>query len=194
MDFFGLSFEPRLEEVILRLEKEGENARFWNVPRSSAVFLHSLVETLGARNVLEIGTSNGYSGLFLSHAAAKNGGKLYTVESHNERFSLAQQHFAEAGVDSSIVQIKGHAPEVLDEIDEAVRFDFVFIDATKMEYEQYVPAILPRLNKEALLVADNILSHWDDLEGFVEKIRADENFESYLLDMDSGLLIFSTSL
>lgn len=191
MNFFGLSFEPRLEEVLLRLEKEGEQGSFWNVPRSSAVLLHSLVVALGAKNVLEIGTSNGYSGLYLAHAAAGNGGKLYTVESHKERFGLAQKHFAEAGLDSSIIQIQGHAPEVLEEIDPSILFDFVFIDATKMEYELYVPALLPRLSEGALLVADNVLSHWDDLKGFAEKIQSE--FPAYLLDMDSGLLIFSTN-
>lgn len=193
MDFFGLSFEPAVEKVLLALEEQGRHENFWNVPRSTAVLLHEMVMMSEAKNVLEIGTSNGYSGIFLADAARRVGGRLYTVESHNERFELAALNFTKAGVVDVITQVKGHAPEVLNELD-GVLFDMVFLDATKMEYTLYLEAIVPRVRKGGLLIADNILSHWNELESFVERVRARKDTRSYLLEIDSGLLLAFTGL
>jgi len=114
MDFFGLQLEERIRSVLLELEKvKSDGGSFWNVPRSTGVFLNSLVRALDAKRVLEIGTSNGYSGVFFAEALLHTGGKLYTIESHAKRFLMARENFERAGVTDVIVQIKGHAPEII---------------------------------------------------------------------------------
>lgn len=188
MDFFGAEIDSRAAEVLLELEALNERETYWNVPRSSGVLLSQLVKVLGAHNVLEIGTSSGYSGVFLAEALSHTGGMLYTVESHAERFELAKQSFGRAGVVNHVRQIKGHAPEVLDEIPREVVFDLVFLDATKMEYELYLKAILPRLRKGGLMVADNVSSHAQEVQSFIEAVEQNPGLRVMPLDMDSGLL------
>lgn len=193
MDFFGFDCGRRAEEVLLELEVLSERETFWNVPRSTGVVLAMVVNVLGARNVLEIGTSNGYSGIFLADALSHTGGRLYTVESHAERFALARENFERAGVSERVHQLRGHAPEVLDELPADVRFDLVFLDATKMEYEQYLEAVLPFLVQKGLLVADNVVSHEEDMRDFPKTVQ-DKGLRSLLLEIDNGLLLCARGL
>ncbi len=184
-------FNLRILSVLERLE--GKKSSFWNVPRRTAEFLYNTVVERGGRNILEIGTSNGYSGIFLAEAARKLDGFLYTVESHAERFSLAQRHFEEAGVSDRVYQILGHAPEVFHEFPEFFRgagfFDFVFVDATKMEYIRYVEAITPFLKRGATMVFDNCTSHEQTLAPFFEFIQKEARFRTTFLPFDNGLLL-----
>jgi len=197
--------DNRVERVLNELDLKRPN--YWNVPRSTGEFLYELVRILDARRILEIGTSNGYSGIFLASALKSLGerrsaledeglgvvGKLFTVESHQERFEEARENFGRAGLSEYVWQVRGHAPEVLLEGgDEGLRsefFDLVFIDATKMEYESYLEAVLPVLRPGGLIVADNCLSHAEDLGEFFEYVR--EHMNGYLLPLDNGLLFIS---
>lgn len=186
MDTRILSVMKLLEEVPGRQEK------FWNVSPETGSFLNMIVKSTGAKNVLEIGTSNGYSGLWFTEALSHINGKLYTVESHKERFHLAKEHFSEAGVGEYVEQIFGHAPEVFatpEFISKNLQFDLIFLDATKMEYGSYLEAILPFLKPGGLLIADNILSHQDVLNQFVLTVQQKRELQSVVLPLGSGLLM-----
>ena len=104
----------KVKVVLARMEamKHGRGGEYWNVPRTTAEFLGLMVRACGARKVLEIGTSNGYSGLFLAEALSHGGGLLYTVESNRGRFEAAAENFKKAGLGSYVRQVLGHAPEV----------------------------------------------------------------------------------
>ncbi|MBD3270509.1 methyltransferase, partial [Candidatus Peregrinibacteria bacterium] len=121
-------FESSLEELLKKLE-EARN-QFWNIDRSTALFMYSLIRASNFKNVLEIGTSNGYSGIWIAKALQITNGELVTVESNDIRYNLANENFIKANVNSLILQIKGHAPEVLKSI-ESKQFDLIFVDATK---------------------------------------------------------------
>lgn len=189
MDFFDLEIDSRVREVLLDLESLNEREKYWNVSRSIGVLLSTFVKMLNARMVLEIGTSSGYSGILLAEALSHTGGMLYTVESHAKRFEVARDSFERAGIGEFVTQVKGHAPEILEEIDADVVFDMVFLDATKMEYQQYLHAVLPRLRKGGLIVADNIASHQESVQPFVEEVERTENIQHFFLPLDSGLLL-----
>lgn len=186
-------------KVLERLEEvPGRKEKFWNVPRETGNFLNMLVRASGARKVLEIGTSNGYSGLWFAEALSHTGGKLYTVESHRERFELARKNVEEAGAENVVRQIFGHAPEIFSQPDfldlmaedgGAGEFDLVFLDATKMEYRSYLDAVEPLLRKDGLLVADNVVSHRDELENFFAAVQKNREFRSVTLPLGSGLLV-----
>lgn len=184
-------FDEKIERVLEDLEKTAGS--FWNVPRSTGSFLNIITRAIKAKKVLEVGTSNGYSGIFLAEALSHNQGTLYTVESHKERFALAAANFKKAGLDSHIEQILGHAPEVF--VDFAKRreaqegFDVIFIDATKMEYKSYLEALMPFLKPEGVLVADNCLSHKSELEDFLEFTQKSPFLQSTLLPFDNGLML-----
>lgn len=188
MDFFDLEIGSRAREVLLDLETLNEREKYWNVPRSTGVILSALVKILEARTVLEIGTSSGYSGVLLVEALSHTRGMLYTVESHLERYEVARQSFERAGVQDFVLQIKGHAPEILKEIDSKVMFDMVFLDATKMEYGLYLKAILPRVRAGGLIIADNVLSHRQDVRTFMDEVGRNSGLRSFELDIDNGLL------
>ncbi len=163
----------------------------WNVSRITGRFLHFLGFVLRARNILEIGTSTGYSTLYFADLARRNGGKVYTVESHRERFEMAKSNFENAGAAPFIEQVFGHAPECVDTIPFAGEFDLVFLDATKLEYESYERAFFPRLRKGGILIADNIMSHREVLGQFAEKMYMREDVHASLLTMEAGLLLYT---
>ncbi len=184
--------DERISTVLKALEAvPGKQEKFWNVPPETGNFLNMTVRSAHARNVLEIGTSNGYSGLWFAEALSHTGGKLYTVESHRERFDLAAKSFEEAGVGPIVEQIFGHAPEVFLTPEFKKRglvFDLIFLDATKVEYESYLESVLPLLKREGLLIADNVLSHHGELEGFLADVQQKKELQSLVLPLGSGLL------
>ncbi len=181
----------------LLAELEAESGKYWNVPRTTArflsemlIFTHSLYPA--EMNVLEIGTSNGYSGIWFAAtlASLKEGGKLYTIESHDERFKLAGENFKRSGLDDYIVQVKGHAPEIILQKGRSFWpvFDMVFIDATKMEYKSYFDEVLLLMRSGGLIVADNCLSHFNELGEFFDYLNF-KKYRHYLLPIDNGLLL-----
>jgi predicted O-methyltransferase YrrM len=166
--------------------------KFWNIPPQTGVFLNMLVKAMKCRKVLEVGTSNGYSGLWLAEALSHTGGKLYTVESHRERFVLAEKNFKAAGLTGFIEQIFGHAPEVFSTSAfraRGLKFDFIFIDATKVEYASYLKALLPFLKPGGVLVADNAISHRTELGAFFAFLEKNHSLQSVLLPIGSGLMM-----
>jgi predicted O-methyltransferase YrrM len=190
-DFFGLELDSKTKKVLLDLESLNKKVNYWNVPRSTGIILSSVLTIIGAKNVLEIGTSNGYSGVFLAEAVSKNGGILYTIESHKERIKLASETFKKAGLEAYIKLIQGHAPEIIKEVfkdNSKVTFDMVFIDATKMEYGSYLEAVLPLLRSGGVIVGDNFLSHYKRMQPFIEHVKNHKELQGHLLPIDSGLL------
>lgn len=126
--------------------------------------LCTLALATGARTIVEIGTSGGYSTLWLALAAERTGGRVITFEVDPAKVERASSMFVEAGV-ADVVDV--HHEDGLDGLG---RFhgdaDLVFLDAEKEDYEAFVEAIVRALRPGGLLVADNLLSHADALEGF----------------------------
>jgi len=190
-------FPSELENLWQKLESQSHE--FWNIGRTSAELLFLLVKSIKARRILEIGTSNGYSGLWFARAlyeVQKEGGDmsqalLITVESHSGRFALAAEHFEGSGLKDFIFQVQGHAPEILAQIPEiqAETFDLIFIDATKMEYLNYFQAVSALLKSGGLLIADNVRSHRQAMANFLGFVEQDSQWDSVTLPVDAGLLI-----
>lgn len=182
-------FSEKVNRLLLDLEKSSEE--FWNIPREVGQLLYFLARARGARKILEIGTSNGYSGIWLAEAARANGGVLTTVESHAGRFEKAKVNFAEAGVSAQVKQILGHAPEVFSSVQEIVEggFELVFMDATKAQHVEYLKALLPLTGPKALIVADNVLSHADKMQSFVETINQMSEMTGEVLKIGDGVLV-----
>ncbi len=173
------------EELLSELEKTQKN--FWNIDRASANFLNMLIKLYGAKNGLEIGTSNGYSGCWLAKALKENGGRLTTIEYYEKRIVLAKENFKKCEVDDVITIRQGSAIDVLSTLDET--FDFVFIDANKREYIRYFELVSPHLKKGSIIAADNVLSHAEKVETYVNAIKSDKNFQTELIPFPAGLLI-----
>ena len=173
--------------VLAELEKTQKD--FWNVPRKTGVLMNSFIKMMNIQNALEIGTSNGYSGIWLAKALKQTGGKLTTIEFSEKRQSIAKENFKICGVDDVVRPIQGSACEVLASFDENEKFDFVFIDACKREYVKYFEIIKPHLTSKALIVADNIISHAAKVQDFIEAVDADDEFQYEILEVPGGILV-----
>lgn len=162
----------------------------WNIDKTTGEFLNSLVRAKKVMRILEIGTSTGYSGIWLAEALPENG-ELVTVESHAERFEIAKTHFEESGLTKKITQVKGHAPEILDSIEGT--FDLMFFDATKYEHISYFENLEDRLNPNGIIITDNITSHSEELADYIDFVEKKQNFQSSILSIGTGLMV-STKL
>lgn len=180
-----LSFPNKQQDVLEELEKTQHD--FWNVSRASANFLNMLIKISGAKEVIEVGTSNGYSGIWIAKALKETGGNLTTIEYYEKRIVLAQENFKKCEVDDIITIKQGSACEVLEELEGI--YDFAFIDANKSEYIKYFDIINPKLKKGGIIAADNITSHPEKVAPFVEKIKSDPNYQVEILDLPAGMLI-----
>lgn len=181
----NLGFTVQQQGLIEELEKTQKN--FWNLSRTSANFLNMLIKISGAKNAVEVGTSNGYSGIWLAKALKATGGRLTTIEYYEKRIILAQENFKTCEVDDIITIKQGSACEVLKELDGI--YDFAFIDANKGEYIKYFEILDPKLKKGAIIAADNITSHPEKVADFVEKIKSDPNYQVEILDLPAGMLL-----
>lgn len=168
-------------------ELEETQKEFWNISRQSANFLNMLIKISRSRKVLEIGTSNGYSGVWLAMALKDTRGHLTTIEYYEKRISLAKENFEKCGVNDIITVKQGSACEVLETLDE--EFDFIFIDANKGEYLKYFELVNPLLKRGGIIAADNITSHAQKVAPFVQKIKSDPNYQVEILDLPAGMLI-----
>ena len=174
-------------DVLAELEKTQKD--FWNVPRKTGVLMNSFIKMMNIQNALEIGTSNGYSGIWLAKALKQTGGKLTTIEFYEKRQSIAKENFKICGVDDVVRPIQGSACEVLASFDENEKFDFVFIDACKREYVKYFEMIKPHLTPKALIVADNIISHAEKVQDFIDAVDVDDEFQYEILEVPGGILV-----
>lgn len=142
------------DPLVLTME---EYAREHNVPivtKEVAEYLKFLVRDKNIKNILEVGTAIGYSGIIMAQEIKEKGGKLYTIEIDDERYNTAQENIKKSGLDN-IISIKGDAVEEISKIEE--NFDFVFIDASKGHYKEFFEDSYKLLNKDGIIFIDNIM-------------------------------------
>lgn len=125
-----------VEETLRELESTKDS--FWNISKETGNFIEFLIKVSKAQNVLELGTSNGYSGLRIALALKETGGRLTTVEYWEKRRSIAVENFKKCGVDNIITAKLGSALPVIQEELQDELFDFVFIDANKAGYIKFL--------------------------------------------------------
>ncbi|MBQ2645346.1 O-methyltransferase [bacterium] len=170
-------------------ELEETKDRFWNISKETGDFIEFLIKVSKAQNVLELGTSNGYSGLRIALALKETGGRLTTIEYWDKRQSIAIENFKKCGVDDIITTKLGSAlPVIKEELQKEV-FDFVFIDANKAGYIDFFHAIHPLLTKGGIIVADDVISHKEQVKPFVEEITKREDYAAQILNLPDGVLI-----
>lgn len=180
-------FDKVTTETLKELEKTQKD--FWNIPRKTGVLINTFIKMMEVKNALEIGTSNGYSGLWIAKALKQTGGKLTTIEYYDKRQSVAIENFKKCGVDDIIRPLQGSACDILESFTPEEKFDFVFIDANKREYVKYFELIKPHLTKKALIIADNIISHAEKVQTFIDAIDADDEFQYEIVEVPGGILV-----
>ena len=146
--------QNRDEQVKAFLESNRHQWRDLNVPETDGRLLHDLVIKHGYKRALEIGTSTGHSGIWIAWALAKTGGKLTTLELDEQRHKSALANFRAAGLSDIIDARLGDAHELVPRL--AGSYDFVFCDADKDWYKNYLVAVLPKLEPGGCFAAHNV--------------------------------------
>ena len=159
--------------------------RMLNITRDTGEFLSVLVRAMLARRVLEIGTSNGYSTLWLAEAARDIGGMVTTVELSEFKVRLASQSFARSGLTPFITSIHDDAGRVLERAEDGA-FDLIFLDSERPEYPGWWPHLRRALRAGGLLVVDNATSHPEQMAPFVALVTADAGFTTSLVPVGNG--------
>lgn len=175
------------DTLILEMEKYAEEFNVPIVTKEVAEYLKFIVKSHQFKNVLEVGTAIGYSGILMAREIQKNGGKLYTIEIDEERFNLAQENFKKSNLDN-IISIKGDAVEEIKKIND--KFDFVFIDASKGHYMEFFEDSYKLLNENGIIFIDNIMFRGYLYKEFPKRfktiVRRLNEFIDYLYEREGG--------
>ncbi|ENX00803.1 class I SAM-dependent methyltransferase [Acinetobacter schindleri] len=164
--------------------------RYRNIEPESAQFLSILIRAQQSKRVLEIGTSTGYSTLWLAEALSDTQGHMVTLEIDAERSKEAEQHAQHLKLDHCIDFQVMDALNYLKSCQK--QFDFILLDAERdayVEYWNYLPQLLQR--QGGLLVVDNVLSHAEQVAEFKALVDQDERFVSSTINIGAGLLLIT---
>ena len=162
----------KLDNILKQQEKLNKDGKFSTINRETGHFIHLLIKMKNPKKVLEIGTSIGYSSLWIASALSKKS-ELITLERWQERAKIASKFFKKTKL--KIRFLEGDALKLIPKM--KTKFDAVFIDATKNEYLKYLKILLEtnQLNTNCLVIADNTISHankMQDFLNFAEKKKA----------------------
>ena len=174
------------EKKILAVLKdifETQRTGSMSVPMEDGRILRMLVESLGARNVVEIGTSVGYSGVWSGLGLLSTGGKLTTFDLDEGRASKARENFKRAGLDGIITIVMGDAHETVKKLKDPI--DLLFLDADKDGYLDYLNQLLPLVRPGGLIVAHNINQRQADPR-YVKAITTNPNLETAFLNLETS--------
>lgn len=162
--------------------------RLRNVEPDTARLMALLVRAVRARDVLEIGTSNGYSTVWLAEAVGETGGRVVSVEIDPARTELARESLRGAGVEERVELRAEDAAITLGNSPDA-SFDFIFLDAERPAYVSYWPDLVRVLRPAGLLLVDNVISHADEMGEFRALVEADERVTDALAPTGAGALL-----
>ena len=196
----------KIQNVLSRLEKDIDyetkhldeipsEKRLNCVSKNIGMFYNILLKSINAKNILEIGMSVGYSGLWFADAVMSNkqlDGQIITIDREKFKIDNARRNFEEAGVDSLIKIREGEARKILQEIKAEFNenyFDFIFIDADKESYIEYFDLCLPLVRKGGIIGADNILfpERFNEMMAdYLSHVRSNSNVQSVTIPIDNG--------
>ena len=177
-----------LEEIDTRDRQDGTTRikRLRQIPPLTGRFLALLAASSPQGAMLEIGTSGGYSTLWLSLACKARGSKLVTFELLPEKVEIARETFKKAKVENLVELIHGDARGHMNDYEDIA---FCFLDAEKEMYLEFFDLVVPNLMSGGLFVADNTISAKDDLQKFLEKAYADERVDAVDVPISKGVLV-----
>ena len=195
----------KIQNILSRLENDidYENSHRDEVPnekrlncisKNIGTFYNILLKSINAKNILEIGMSVGYSGLWFADAIMSNtqNGQIITIDREQFKIDSATRNFEEAGVRPLIKIREGEARKIFHEIKEELGenyFDFIFIDADKESYIEYFDLCLPLVRKGGIIGADNILfpERFNEMMvDYLSHVRSNPNVQSVTVPIDNG--------
>ena len=172
----------------------GLKTKFGSIPRSTGKLLEEMILERKPKTIVEIGSSVGYSTLWLALGAEQISAQVYASEISPERIAKAKEFQKEAEVGNTVKLFEGDARKMLQSWDilHNSRIDFVFLDAYKKDYSEFVDMLLPLMNVDGIIAIDNVGTHAKSLSQFLEKIRTSTQISSKMIQKDNGILLLFT--
>jgi len=163
-----------------------------NVNSNEGAFLRDQVIKVKAKHALEVGTSNGYSSIWIALGVRQSGGHLTTLEIDPVKVKLATENFRIVGVDSLITLMPGDALKTIPTLKGP--FEFVFIDAWKQDYVKYLDMVLPLVPPGGVIMAHNVTDLRSQLLDFIERVKTDPRLKTTFADPGPGGFSVSVKL
>jgi predicted O-methyltransferase YrrM len=162
--------------------------RFRNVEPETAQLLDILIRACHAQRILELGTSNGYSTLWLADAAEATGGRVVSVDLDPARTALARDNLARAGLDSRVeLRTEDAGTALVNAAD--CEWDFIFLDSERIAYPGYLHNLVRTLEPGGVLAIDNALSHEHELVEFTAQVQEIESLTQTVVPVGAGLRV-----
>lgn len=185
-----------IQAVLRKIEAEGakhdcsvsEHARKWlNLEPLTAALVATLLRISRAQNVLEVGTSTGYSTIWIASVFEESKGRVTTLERDREKQTLAVENISLAGLDRYVDFKLGEATDLVRVLQGL--FDCVFFDADRLSAPGQLELLLPKLCRPALLLADNALSHPDEIRSYLNFVNRLPGIDHVIVPVGKGLSI-----
>lgn len=196
MELNGKGYETmndRIAHVMREMEAQDKKERAQGLPPSQRMraiepsvgqFLFTLARAMKAQRMVEVGTSRGYSSLWLGAAAQANGGGVTTFEIDSARAATARENHARAGLDQVVRVVEGDAAQGIANL--SGPFDLIFLDAEKRDYISQFQAAWGKVRVGGLVIADNVISHSQELAEYVAYVRVLPNAMSMTIEIGRG--------
>ena len=185
-----------LRKLLQEIEEHGleNDARATERPRmmlnlepASAQLLSILVRASGATRALEIGTSNAYSTIWLAWSLAPAGGRIVSIDRNPDKHALARENLRRADLLDRVELRTGDATEIVRQL--TGPFDLVFLDADRRKFPEQMQVLLPKLAGKVLVIADNVLSHPEEIAEYLKLVSNLADFEHTTVPVGKGLSI-----
>ena len=173
------SFDKGNSEFLDELEQEAKRDYVPIIRKDMQNLLRFLLRLKRPVNILEVGTAVGFSALLMAENTAEEC-RITTIENYEKRIPIARENFKRGGMEHRITLLEGDATEILKELDEA--YDFIFMDAAKGQYLNFLPDLLRLLADDGMLVSDNVLQDGDLMESRYAVTRRNRTIHSRMRD------------
>jgi predicted O-methyltransferase YrrM len=188
--------ESVIRDFLRKMEESGRShdaaesehsKKLLNLEPETAEALVLLLKIAGARRLLEIGTSNGYSTIWIAATLGPIGGEIISIDRSAEKQRQARDNFTQLGLSRFVDLRLGDATELAASLPGP--FDCVFFDADRVSAPQQLDLLLPKLSPRALLLADNALSHPEQISGYLARVARLDNTTHIVLNVGKGLSV-----
>lgn len=191
---FGKSMNTELKALLAELEAFGadnddgqddRSKKMLNLEADAAQFISILARNGRCQRMLEIGTSNGYSTIWWAWVASQTGGHVTSIEISPDKQAMADENLKRANLRDRVELLLGDATETVKSIEGT--FDFVFFDADRLSAPEQLKLLLRKIEVGALVLADNVNSHPEQIAGYLEAINALDDFDHMVISVGKGV-------